>query len=70
MPDTSKMCPENRKHKKFSATGHVTQTWLIDEHGNFIEEVTSCDDTTHTPGMDDVWTCQVCGTEAVPWKPE
>lgn len=41
----------------FHVTAHVTQTWEVDEEGNFVEEVTSCDEITHKPDDDDIWKC-------------
>lgn len=31
----------------FIATAHVTQTWLVDEDGDFIEAKSDCDEVTH-----------------------
>lgn len=33
----------------FIATAHVTQTWLVDEDGDFIEAKSDCDEVTHAP---------------------
>lgn len=41
----------------FLVTAHVTQTWKVDEEGDFISEVSSCDEITHKPDDDDIWTC-------------
>lgn len=41
----------------FYVTAHVTQTWKVDEEGDFIEEVSSCDEVTHRPDDDDIWSC-------------
>lgn len=30
----------------FIATAHVTQTWLVDEDGDFIEAKSDCDEVT------------------------
>ncbi len=37
----------------FLVTAHVTQTWKVDEEGDFISEVSSCDEITHKPDDDD-----------------
>ncbi|WP_394969954.1 hypothetical protein [Candidatus Allofournierella merdipullorum] len=47
--------------EQFIVTAHVTQTWKVDEDGDFIEEVTSCDEITHKPDDDDIWTCAAPG---------
>lgn len=59
------VCPNNREHKKFFATAHVTQEWLVDAKGRFIREVKSCLEVTQDPDPDNTWTCAVCGAEAV-----
>ena len=48
-------------NEKFHATAHVTQTWLVDAKGSFVEEVTSCDEVTHQPNDEDIWHCTSCG---------
>ena len=42
----------------FITTAHVTQTWLVDEGGDFIEAKSDCED---------LFTCSKCGAE-VPAK--
>lgn len=37
----------------FIATAHVTQTWLVDEDGDFIEAKSDCDEVTHAPDAED-----------------
>ena len=51
-------------NKKFFVTAHVTQDWLVDENGNFIEEIDSCIETTHSPDDMDLWQCDNCFYEA------
>ena len=41
----------------FLVTAHVTQTWEVDGEGYFQEEISSCDQITHSPDDDDIWTC-------------
>lgn len=60
-----KHCPNNCTAGKFSTTAHVSQTWVVDMHGNFIEAQTECDEITHGPNFDNIWVCQECGAEAV-----
>jgi hypothetical protein len=45
----------------------VTQTWLVDEDGDFIEAKSDCDEVTHAPDAEDLFTCSKCGAE-VPAK--
>ena len=46
---------------------HVTQTWLVDEDGEFIKAETNCDEVTHSPDTEDLFECSKCGAE-VPAK--
>lgn len=52
-------------HSNFNVTAHVTQGWLVDEDGDFIECTTECEEVTHKPNDDDSWTCAKCGHDAV-----
>lgn len=59
------ICPKDSTHVEFNAGAHVTETWLIDEYGNFIRTQNTGDEvTTHEPDSDDLWTCAECGAEA------
>lgn len=51
--------------KVFHATAHVTQDWEVDEWGTHSKTLNECVEVTHSPDDDDVWTCAVCGEEAV-----
>lgn len=58
-----KRCP-NCGGKRFCVTPHVTQDWLVDENGNFIREICSCVEVTHSVDDDDIWVCYECGHSA------
>lgn len=47
----------------FHATAHATQTWLVDEDGEFIKAETNCDEVTHSPDTEDLFECSKCGAE-------
>lgn len=49
----------------FHATAHVTQTWLVDEDGEFIKAETNCDEVTHSPDTEDLFECSKCGAEVL-----
>lgn len=49
---------------EFIVTQHVTQTVVVDGNGNFIKQVSSCDDITHKADDDDLWQCNHCGYDA------
>lgn len=57
------ICPKCGNNR-FITTAHVTQSWEVDENGNFIKEI-STDEITHGPNDDNIWTCTKCGTEAI-----
>lgn len=67
-------CPECRinteKRKKrcpkcgcdrFIVSQHVVQSIMVDDEGNFISEVSNCDEVTHAADDDDIWECERCG---------
>lgn len=58
-----KICPKCGG-KKFIVTAHVTEDWLVDEGGNWLDTCSSCNEVTHYPNNDDLWTCSECGYEA------
>ena len=57
------VCPNNPTHKKFHASAHVVQDWVVDEHGNFTKTLNECDQVLHFPDSEDIWTCDECGAE-------
>ena len=58
-----KMCPKCG-YRKFVVSQHVVQSIIVDENGNFIGEISSCDEITHAADDDDMWTCNKCGYSA------
>lgn len=58
------ICPNNKEHKRFITVAHVVQSWIVDERGNFIESISN-DEVTHHPNIDNIWTCNECGAEAI-----
>ena len=50
--------------KRFIATGHVVQEWILDECGLCIEVKDDCICVTHEPDDQDLWQCYECGYEA------
>lgn len=61
-------CPKNPDHKRFVTTAHVMQDWMVDEKGEYLEEVIRCVEVTHDPHPDNLWTCYECGETAVVTK--
>lgn len=58
-----KKCP-NCGSEEFFVTAHVTQDWLVDSEGNFIQAENQCVEVTHQPNNDDLWICADCGYDA------
>ena len=55
-----KKCPKCG-NTKFIVTAHVTQDWLVDGDGNYLETLSECEEVTHRPDDEDVWICSKCG---------
>lgn len=64
-------CPNDPQHSQFHTTACVSQTWLVDKDGNFLDEVSN-DDVVTGPDVNNVWTCSICGARAAtfPSDPE
>ena len=56
-------CPNDPEHKKFVTTAHEVHNWVVDEEGDFLEDL-GCIETAHKPDADNIWTCVACGVEA------
>jgi ABC-type antimicrobial peptide transport system ATPase subunit len=53
-------------HKKFSVMAHVTEEWIVDEHGEYLETGTDRE-VTHHPSIqsnDYLFSCAKCGEKA------
>ena len=50
--------------EKFVITAHVTQEWIVDANGSYIETIDDCVDVTHYADNDDIWQCFDCYHEA------
>lgn len=59
----TKKCPKCGS-TEFIVTAHVTQSWRVDANGDFLNSVTECDEVTHKPDDDDIWSCATCKFEA------
>lgn len=59
------VCPQNRTHKYFYVTAHVTERWIVDESGEFSSVENGGDsEVLHRPDSQDYFTCIHCGTQA------
>ena len=58
-------CPNNPAHNRFVTVAHVTEDWLVDEHGGFIQVADGSEsEILHVPHPDNIWTCVICGAQA------
>lgn len=51
--------------REFITTVTVTQDWRVSFGGDFLEEVSSCNDVLRELDTDNIWSCFRCGGEAV-----
>ena len=56
-------CPKDPEHKRFATVAHVSEDWIVDEHGQFIEVCTT-GEVVAAPRRGNIWTCIKCGAEA------
>lgn len=57
--DKTKICPKCGA-RSFVVTAHVTQDWLVDEHGGVLSCIDECVVVTHQPDDEDLWFCANC----------
>ena len=57
------VCPNNPEHKRFITVAHVAEDWIVDEKGNFLDNL-GCSEVVAHPLSDNIWTCADCGAEA------
>ncbi len=63
-------CPKSpKRHKRFGTPAHVMQDWEVDETGEFLRVIDDSVQTDHGPHLDNIWTCMVCGADAVKKDP-
>jgi hypothetical protein len=58
-------CSWNAEHKKFITVAHVSQDWVVDEEGNFLEQYGSEGETVASPCSGNTWACYECGATAI-----
>lgn len=52
-------CPNNPEHKRFLTVAHVSEEWLVNENGDFIEKKQVLE-TVQEPSPDNSWYCYDC----------
>lgn len=60
---SKRVCPNNPNHKRFRTVAHVTEEWLVDEHGYFIEVTDAIGEVVHGPNHGNTWACAECGCD-------
>lgn len=59
------VCPNSLEHDRFIVSAKVTQDWMVDDKGNYIETTDTCSDVLEYPNKYETWTCSECGVEAI-----
>jgi len=59
-------CPKDPNHNRFVTVAHVTEDWIVDEAGNFIELAGKGGESevVHGPNPGNTWECAECGAQA------
>jgi len=58
-------CPNDSGHDHFITVVHVTEDWVVDARGDFIQVWEgSTSEIVHRPSPYNTWECVVCGAEA------
>jgi hypothetical protein len=57
-------CPNNPDHKRFHTVAHVSETWVVDEEGNWVETTDDPGEIVAHPHSDNTWQCVECDAEA------
>lgn len=57
-------CPKNKDHKTFNVTAHVSEVWIVDENGDYLDRTDGASHVVHEPDVDDLYTCDECTAEA------
>lgn len=57
-------CPKNPDHKRFVTVAHITQDWVVNEHGEFEDVHGSDGEVVADPNPDNTWNCHECGALA------
>ena len=58
-------CPKDETHKRFITVATVTEDWIVDSWGDFLDDYgESNGDVIHHPDPGNIWTCAECGEEA------
>ena len=57
------ICPNKCTDNEFITVAHMSEYWLVDEAGDFIE-VVEPGECLQGPMVGNTWVCNVCGAEA------
>lgn len=59
------ICPNDPTHCEFVTVAQISEDWVVDAGGNFIEEPQNPErEVVHGPSPENTWTCRKCGGEA------
>lgn len=63
LPKPLVRCPNDPNHKEFITTVHQVHDWVVDQQGNFIEDL-GCSEVATFPDINNIWFCKQCGAIA------
>ena len=58
------VCPNNTRHKRFTATAIVYEYWIVDENSDY-QQTTETGDVYQEPDWKDDFWCIDCGAAAI-----
>ena len=65
MMSSKAVCPKNSDHQRFITVAHVSQDWIVDPKGHFLQCLDGAVETVASPDTGNTWTCFECGQRAV-----
>lgn len=60
------VCPKDSSHVRFLATAYVSEEWIVEPDGQWIEyaDPQLCVVVLHEPDIEDTWICAECNAIA------
>lgn len=68
------VCPKDASHVRFLATAYVSEDWIVEPDGQWIEtaDPQGPAEVLYEPNIEDTWTCAECGAianhEEIAWS--
>ena len=58
------VCPRSPSHTRFSSTAVVSEVWVVDQKGHWVETLPGESQVMHEPTTENPWICLDCGETA------